>query len=889
MRIASRLVALVAAMVASVGVGAAEDYIWVEGEAARNPQVKKHPWWYDQVKKPMLSGDEWLHNFGDADGTGDYRFEAPADGQFDLWVRANHIGASLSYQLNGGAWTPVDFSKKRDDFNIAADDKPDMRFISWTPVGKVTLKKGPNDIVFKFHSGNQHHGGLDCFVLTQKSFAPSGELKPGQKLGLANEGMWAFEPDADTFDAAAVFDLRTLNEKVAGESGWLKRTPDGDFALGNGKKTRIWAVNSNAFDTLETAKEHARFLAKRGVNMVRLHCHLNPDPNEPLEKVNTSQLDQIFRAVAACRAEGIYVTISPFWATSGIGAGWNLHGRKDGALFGLLFWDPKFQAAYKGWIKELFTRVNPHTKLALAQDPSFGIFQIQNEDSLLFWTIQQVKGEEKRALGKLFAAWATKKHGSLEKTQAAWDNAGGDGDDFANGVIGLIGMWEYQGGFEGGKGKRLADQLQFFSETMHTFNADIGKYVRDELKCPVLVNAGNWRTANQVKMLDCERWSYTANEVQGVNRYIGGAHINPTEGHKAGYLVAKGDLFTELSCLTSPRSLAVNGKQVVGFPYIISESTWVPPISYQAEGPLLVAAYSALNGVDAYYWFAHGEVGFDRGYNKWQSANAAMMGGWPGAALLFRKDYIKRGAPAVHEERTLDDLWNARGILMAEEEGFDPNRDTKMPTQSSVKSGADPLAYLVGPVEAVYGGDPAKNAIADTSKLIDNAAKTVTSITGELKLDHGKGIFTMDAPKAQGVAGFLAKGAGSWPLATVTFESKAEYAALLAVPLDDKELKDSAKVLVQVTTICRPYGWKVTPTTFEQDKKPMQGFRIDDTGSSPWNVAKVAATVTVKNAKLKKATVLDANGMRGKEVPATQKGGALTVTLPQDAMYVVLE
>src|SRR5438132_285893 len=54
---------------------------------------------------------------------------------------------------------------------------------------------------------------------------------------------WPFEPPTDTFRADAILDLRSLNEKTAGETGFVQRTPDGDFALGNGKPVRFWAVD----------------------------------------------------------------------------------------------------------------------------------------------------------------------------------------------------------------------------------------------------------------------------------------------------------------------------------------------------------------------------------------------------------------------------------------------------------------------------------------------------------------------------------------------------------------------------------------------------------------------------------------------------------------------
>jgi hypothetical protein len=45
-----------------------------------------------------------------------------------------------------------------------------------------------------------------------------------------------------------------------------------------------------------------------------------------------------------------------------------------------------------------------------------------------------------------------------------------------------------------------------------------------------LINAGNWRTADQVVLDDVERWSYTANEVLAKNHYFGGIHNGLNEG-----------------------------------------------------------------------------------------------------------------------------------------------------------------------------------------------------------------------------------------------------------------------------------------------------------------------------------------------------------------------
>nr|MBA3846679.1 hypothetical protein [Planctomycetota bacterium] len=186
-----------AALSIAAAVIAAEP-IWIEGESAINPQVHRNAW-YDSVQKSSLSGDEWLHSFGGSEGLAEYRFQAKA-GEHHFWVRANHIaGAALSWRLNGGEWQAIDFTKTVEGMNIANDGTPDMRFIGWTSAGKPVLAAGENHLEFRMHSGNSNHGAIDCFVFSQKPFSPNGRQKPGEKLGLAAPGTWAFEPEPDEF------------------------------------------------------------------------------------------------------------------------------------------------------------------------------------------------------------------------------------------------------------------------------------------------------------------------------------------------------------------------------------------------------------------------------------------------------------------------------------------------------------------------------------------------------------------------------------------------------------------------------------------------------------------------------------------------------------------
>ena len=222
--------------------------------------------------------------------------------------------------------------------------------------------------------------------------------------------------------------------------------------------------------------------------------------------------------------------------------------------------------------------------------------QLQNEDSLLFWTSQGIKGAAGTELRKQFAEFLTKKYGSLDKANARPGGRARSAVKTAATTSPTIEamasyiIWEltqHRGGDN--QQKRCADQMQFMTETMYNFNKTMTDYIRNDLGCKALINAGNWRTADNVLMLDSERYSYTPTDVMGVNRYYGGEH----RGQYAGWAIVEKDLFTDESVLLNPRALPVTLKQVEGHPIIISESSWVPPQGYQSEGPFLVAAYQS--------------------------------------------------------------------------------------------------------------------------------------------------------------------------------------------------------------------------------------------------------------------------------------------------------
>jgi hypothetical protein len=694
-------------------------------------------------------------------------------------------------------------------------------------------------------------------------------LGASRVFAAASPGQWAFVHPEDHFGADALLDLRSLNEATAGESGFIGVSGDGGFVRGDGKPIRFWACGSQEYlkGDAELAR-HARFLAKIGVNMVRIHAQIGADGDSPaMTDVNQQQIDGIWRAVAAFKREGIYLTISPYWAKDRPAARWGIDGYAGrGDLWGLLFFNETLQKGYEAWVRQLYTRVNPYTGIPLSRDPAVAIIQIQNEDGMFFDTMDRIAPEQKRVLGRQFGEWLKRKYGSMALASDAWEGVEAAGDDFSRGGLGILSVSQWTRPQHGGKGRRLADQLEFFAATQRGFFAKMVKFYREELGCRQLINASNWVTADSARLNDVERYTATAADVLAVNKYFTGIHL----GKDTSWRIDEGDLFTDHPAVLNPSDLPTNLKQVRGQPMIVTESSWVSPMDYQNEGPFLVSAYESLSGVAGLYWYTATAEQYsdDPLPRKYDCSTPALMGSFPAAAMTYRRGYLKRGYPVVVENRPLGDLWNRRMPLIDEGSG-------------------DRLAFLVGPVTVSYG-NAKPSLFSDLSKFIDRGAKIVRSGTGQIRMDYKIGLCTIDAPAAQGATGFLRQ-AGDLHLSTIDISSGNEQASILAVSMDGLALSESREVLVQIGAPSHLSGWEAEPTDFVTgDQQKHRGFRVMKIGEPPWMVDVTQATVIVRNKNLTRATLLDVSGYPKRDLDVSAGVGGMRIELPGDAMYVIL-
>jgi hypothetical protein len=892
---------------------AAEPLIWVEAEAATKRQlVDNAP--MNNVNPDALSGGKWIASFshpGETTGTAEYAVEIPTAGKYRVWARAMP-GSGLAYRVDGAKdAVEVAVNKGQDPIPISADANPYWPGqASWFDAGSLELTQGKHTLIWYLGGlkNLDRYGGLDCFVLTPGKFVPNGKYKPGEKSPQPVRDFdpahaWDFRPEPDKFDPAAMLDLRSLNEKTAGEHGFIKLSPDGNsFLRGDGQPMRFWAAGERTApgQKLEVLERQARFLAKRGVNLLRVFAMLPSQvEGSKITDINEAELDAVFKVVAAMKSAGIYTIVDGYWPVSTrLLKSWDVTGPGRDLCEDLVYFDPKFQAGYKAWMKAMCTRTNPYTGVKLADEPAVAVIQLQNEDSLLWWGTMGLKGDALNLLLRQYADFLVKKHGSLEKTRAAWQNYTGTKmlgtDDWAQGLPGMLNIWDFSRSAttrtapRPGFLARSADQMEFLTRTMRRFNADMVAYLRNELGCKQLFNANNWRTVDLVTTQDAEYWSDSATDVIARNVYTGGIHQGPANG----WQILPTHVYSDVSVIRDPSALPTNVKQPFGHPYILTEVLWCPPNLYQSEAPLMVATQQVLGGLGAACWFSNWVAAeWDQSPNvKWTYSTPMQIGQFPAAALIRRLGLVKAGEPVVVEQRSLQDLWECKTPLVAEEPGWDPNRDQgNIPRNSSIKTALDPLAYLVGGVRVVYEGDPAKSKAVDLSKYIDHQRKTIRSITGEIETDYGRGVYRVDAPAAQAAAGFLGD-AGPQRLSDVEIACRNHYATIAVVPLDGKTIRESGKLLLQAGTLCRPTGWTAVPFRALINGKQGDCFRLLSNGKPPLQVENLEATVTIANPRLSKAVLLDINGMATQTpVELRQSGGKATVVLPANTIYLVLQ
>ncbi len=709
-------------------------------------------------------------------------------------------------------------------------------------------------------------------------------LLPTENL-LGADGWFDFTPAAEVSKDSTI-GLRRLNEAFAGEHGFIS-AKDGQFVHSQtGNPVRFWAVNGPPESVKgDDLKRCARLLAHYGVNLVRVHGPLFDKQGE----VDPAKIRRAQEIVAAMKAEGIYTHFSiyfPLWFTPDAKLPW-LKGY-DGKQhpFAALQFNPEFQEKHRGWLKALLTTKNEQTGATLLDDPAvFGV-ELQNEDSFFFWTFnpQAIPDPQLQILETRFGAWLTKKHGSLGKAVAKWKGLVTPRDVPAEGRLGFRPLWN----IAHEKTPRDQDTAQFLLEVQTEFYRSNYDFLR-KLGFRGLIHDSNWATADPETLGPLEKLSYTAGDFMDRHGYFECHH----EGDNAAWSIRNGHTYMDRSALRFEASEPGKPRQFVhpvmdphydGKPSMISETTFTRPNRYRSEAPLYFAAYGALQDSNCIVHFAFDGAKWEvkPGYfmQQWTLATPAMLGQFPAAALIYREGLVSMGSVLVSVRLNKKDLQQLKGTPLPQDAAFDELRLKDVPQGQQVKPGQrlDPLLHYAGRSQVQFSDEPGRVSVKDLKPFVNHQAQTVTSTTGELKLDYGKGLLIINADKAQGISGNL-KAAGTTKLKALTITCEMDLAHIVAVALDDRPLNSSQKILVQVMS-------EEQGTDFATEPVDATTRRITNIGHDPWQVKRLRGSVAFQrpDAGQLKVTALDAGGERKSVV-----GTANRFELLPDALYYLIE
>ncbi len=316
---------------------------------------------------------------------------------------------------------------------------------------------------------------------------------------------------------------------------------------------------------------------------------------------------------------------------------------------------------------------------------------------------------------------------------------------------------------------------------------------------------------------------------------------------------------------------------------MISETTWNRPNRFRGEAPLYLAAYGALQHSDAIVHFAWDSAGWavKPGYfmQPWTLMTPALVGQFPAAALIFRRGLVAAGDVLADVRLNKESLLRLEGTPLPQDAALDELRLRDPPAVSESKPGGriDPLLHYAGRTEVRFVSGPGSIRVSDLKTLIDHAAKTVTSSTGELKLDYGAGILTINASRAQGVSGLL-QSAGHFETRDLVIDSEMELGHIVAVALDNLPIARSTRILLQVMSEEKASGFQSEPGAAGVN-------RIVNIGTDPWLVRSLKGAIRLKrpDASQLKVTPLDFNGY-----PQASIGTADALKLQPTTLYYLI-
>jgi hypothetical protein len=276
-------------------------------------------------------------------------------------------------------------------------------------------------------------------------------------------------------------------------------------------------------------------------------------------------------------------------------------------------------------------------------------------------------------------------------------------------------------------------------------------------------------------------------------------------------------------------------------PFVVSEWNIDWPNEYRAAGPLLMASYANLQDWDAIIQFNYeGNLSPGKIEGNFDiSTKPEILFELATAARLFH-----RGDVSPARARETYSIFGTPGEVPAH----------------------------MGMTHAV---ERERGAGFDGSR--EGKPAVVTSDTGELAWDDGRGLVTINTPRLQAAFGEFRGREVS--LDSLTFQSNNTFSALSVASLDGRSIRDSKHLLLTAAARSENQGTVYNATRTQ----------LRSSGDGPILMEPVQGRLSLAGAKPPAHVyALDASGKRIREIPADSPGGIFTVSLTPFPLYEIV-
>jgi hypothetical protein len=668
------------------------------------------------------------------------------------------------------------------------------------------------------------------------------------------QGAYALRTPIDDF-SPTILDCSPWIEAPTGKHGFLQRRGE-DLVFEDGKAARFWGAQISLF-AKDQIDYTARRMRKQGINLVRLAAlyFLNPRNAASILDYDRSAFDQLDYLIATLGRNGIYLILdTDYPLTVRFGPKDGIAGLEEGGPAPFAeFFNPRVAQLKQQRMRDVFTHLNPYTKKRYADDPTLALVEIENEDSL-FWYSENMREPFKTELRTAFQKWLAKRYGS---------SASGELPE----LIPISSFRESYFAKNPQQRQRAADELRFYLELENKYWSESRKVLRDAgVRVPI--TGTNWQGGGfttRVHMLGQSGQDYIDrhgywDHPQGVgnarwristSRFLNLPMLkslvtgnDPQEENNAGNLV-----------------VAKAWQRVFGMPMTISEWNTCRPNEYSLEGTGVMAAYGLLQGWNGLLEFAYSSPDWPAKPNESSFdllENPPQILQFPAAATMWYRQDVDAG-PVVGE------------LAFTPESVFDLVSD-RLPVPVA--------AALVGKVGYRFSSSVGKPVALDVSKYWDERQRVVHSATGQLTWDAGNGRVQVNTPRTQAVIGFLSVEPNE--LESVRLQTGAKFGAVYVTAMDGSApIRSARRLLVTAVGAARNTGMEYEQTAEVSAKFKAPLWRTKTVGTFPVLMDGIEGELQIssEHASEMKAWPLDVNGKRGPEIPLSRSQNAIIITM----------